>query len=93
MDIAIRHDEANHRFVAEVGGQLAQLQYLERDRQTVVFHHTFVPPGMRGGGIAGSLVKHALDWARSGGRMVIPVCPYVAAYMQKHPEYEDLLTR
>ncbi len=93
MDIAITHDEARRRFVADLGGQTAELTYIERDAQTVVFNHTFVPPGMRGGGVAAALAARALGWARDSGRKVIPVCPYVASYMQRHPEYEDLLAR
>jgi len=93
MDIAIRHDEANRRFVADLGGQAAELTYVERDAETVVFHHTFVPPGLRGGGVAGALAARALEWARDSGRRVIPVCPYVASFMQRHPEYESLLAR
>ena len=93
MEYTITHDEAGHRFVADLGGERAELAYLERDPGTVVLHHTFVPPGLRGGGVAGALAARALEWARSTGRQVIPVCPYVARYMQRHPELEDLLAR
>ena len=90
MDITIRHDEAGRRFVAERDGQPAELVYAEVDARTLDFHHTFVPPALRGGGLAGVLVAHALDWARASGRTVVPSCPYVAAYIRRHPEYADL---
>ena len=93
METTITHDEAGHRFVAALGGGTAELTYVERDAGTVVFDHTFVPPGLRGGGVAGALAQRALEWARDTGRRVIPVCAYMAGYMQRHPEYEGLLAR
>ncbi len=93
MDIPVRHDEAGHRFTAEVGGQTAELTYVLREPNVVIFHHTYVPHAGRGSGVAGALAAAALDWARASGFGVVPVCSYVAAYMQRHPQYEDLLAR
>jgi len=86
----IRHEPDAHRFVADCDGHVAELQYAERDAATLDFHHTFVPPEFRGGGVAGVLTAHALDWARASGKKVRPSCPYVAAYLRRHPEYADL---
>ncbi|MGD0483161.1 MAG: GNAT family N-acetyltransferase [Gemmatimonadales bacterium] len=91
MDITIQRDEAGSRFVADVGGQVAELRYSERDANTLDFHHTFVPAELRGGGVAGALAAYALDWARASGQKVMPSCPYVAAYLRRHPEYADLV--
>jgi predicted GNAT family acetyltransferase len=91
MDIAIRHDEAGHRFVAEFGGEVAELTYVERDPTTVIFDHTFVPPALRGSGVAAALAARALDWARASGLKVLPACPYVASYIKRHSEVADLL--
>jgi hypothetical protein len=91
MDIAIRHDEAGHRFVAEVGGEVAELTYVEKDASTVILDHTFVPAALRGGGVAGALAARALDWARASRLRVLPACPYVASYIKRHPEVADLL--
>lgn len=93
MDITIQRDEAGHRFIADLDGQVAELRYAEHDAGTVDFHHTFVPAELRGGGIAGALTGHALDWARASGKKVLPSCPYVAAYVRRHPEYEDLVAK
>jgi predicted GNAT family acetyltransferase len=90
MDTVIRHDEAGRRFVMERDGQIAELIYAEVDARTVDFHHTYVPPALRGGGLAGTLVAHALDWARASGHQVVTSCPYVAAYVRRHPEYAGL---
>jgi predicted GNAT family acetyltransferase len=90
MDTSIRHDEAGRRFVMERDGQTAELVYIEVDARTLDFHHTYVPPALRGGGLAGTLVAHALDWARASGRRVVPSCPYVAAFIRRHPQYADV---
>lgn len=57
----------------------------------LVVHHTEVPPALRGHGLAGELVQAVLDWARAQGLRVRPTCSYVAAYMQRHAETQDLL--
>ena len=56
----------------------------------LVITHTVVPLAIGGRGIAGDLVKHALDFARSEGLKVLPQCSYAADYIRKHPEYADL---
>lgn len=53
--------------------------------------HTEVPEAMEGRGVGSTLVKFALDDIRGRGLMVIPMCPFVAAYMQRHLEYADLV--
>jgi len=53
--------------------------------------HSEVPPALRGTGIASELAKSALDWARENNVQVDVICPSVREYIQKHPEYNDLL--
>jgi uncharacterized protein len=55
--------------------------------------HAEVPVALRGGGIAARLTGGALELARAQGIKVIPVCPYVVTFMERHPEYRDLLAR
>jgi predicted GNAT family acetyltransferase len=57
----------------------------------VVFTHTFVPPELRGRGLAEKLVRAGLDWTRAQGFRAVPQCSYVDAYIRRHPEYQDLL--
>ena len=56
-------------------------------------NHTGVPRPLEGRGIAAQLVATALAWARTQGHKVKPTCSYVAAYMRRHPETQDLLAR
>lgn len=53
--------------------------------------HTEVPRAYEGQGLAGHLVRALLDWARAEGLRVRPLCSYVAAYMRRHPDTQDLL--
>ena len=57
----------------------------------LVLHHTEVPRALQGQGLAAELVQAVLDWARTAGLRVRPTCSYVAAYMRRHPETQDLL--
>ncbi|HET8984720.1 MAG TPA: GNAT family N-acetyltransferase [Trueperaceae bacterium] len=84
---------AEHRFVATVDGS-EDVAFLDVVPATTVwtFAHTEVPESLSGFGIGSALVKAALDHARAVGVNVIPRCPFVAAYMRRHPEEQDLIT-
>ncbi len=87
----IRHEEAAHRFVATAEGIDAVLEYHAVDAHTLDYDHTFVPPAMRGGGIASQLTEYALRYAQDHGFKVIPSCPFVARYIERHPEFASLV--
>jgi uncharacterized protein len=53
--------------------------------------HTEVPPALNGKGIGSALARGLLDIARAEDMKIVPLCPFVAAYITKHPEYADLL--
>jgi len=89
--IPVRHNVAAHRYEAVVGGHLSVCEYtLGADR--MIFTHTLVPPELRGRGMAELLVRAALADARTAGRKVVPACGYVAQFIARHREYQDLLT-
>jgi uncharacterized protein len=78
------------RFELERDGQVAYLQY------TITGHilellHSEIPDSMRGSGVASTLSKTALDWARQNNMKVDVVCPFVAGFLRTHPEYSDLV--
>jgi uncharacterized protein len=87
----IRDNIEKRRFEADLGdGSLAIAQYrLEPGR--IVFTHTEVPPAHNGQGIGSALIRFALNSARERGLKVVPLCPFFAAYIRKHPEEQDLL--
>jgi uncharacterized protein len=88
--VEVRHDEAASRFVAEIDGYLAHADY-QLDGERIVFTHTYVPPEVRGRGIAEQLVRPALAHARARNLRVVPACSYVAAFIERHREFSDLL--
>jgi predicted GNAT family acetyltransferase len=63
----------------------------KRDPGRISFLHTYVPPELEGRGIAGQLARYALEHARANRLAVVPHCPYVRAYIDRHPEYQDLV--
>ena len=86
----VRHNTAAHRFEVVIGGQLARADYRIDGRVMQIFH-TEVPDAFEGRGIAASLVRAAIDYARGNGFKVLPACSYVRAYMRRHPEAQSVL--
>jgi uncharacterized protein len=86
----VRHDESARRFVSGEAGSIARLEY-DRDGDTLVCHHTEVPPALEGRGIAGALVRAMLEFAEARGLKVYPACSYVRSYMFRRPETHRLL--
>ena len=86
----VRDNKAEHEFELVVDGHRAVAAYqLEGD--TIVFTHTIVPKAIEGRGVASRLIRGALDQVRDRGLKVIPQCPFVAAYIKRHPDTQDLL--
>ena len=85
----IRHDANDRRFSTVVEGSRGYMEY-ERVDEVMVLTHTIVPKEIGGRGIAGQLVRAALDFAREQGLKVRPECSYADAWMRKHPDYDAL---
>jgi uncharacterized protein len=73
------------RFELSVNGETAFLQYRRTD-QALTLIHTEVPPDLRGRHLGDALVKAALEAGRSAGLRIVAVCPFVRAYLRKHPQ-------
>lgn len=89
MAAEIRDNPDKHRYELEVDGEIAFVLY-RRAPGTITFVHTEVPKALGGKGIGTQLAKHVLDAARAEGLKVIVKCPFITAYMKRHPEYDDL---
>ena len=76
---------------SSIDGVEAELDYRLDDAGQITILHTGVPPAIGGRGIAGELVRTALDWARAEGLKVHLACAYSKAWVAKHPEYEPRL--
>jgi hypothetical protein len=84
------NNRAHHRYELTVDGHLAATYYEVADN-IISFIHTEVPPELGGKGIGSKLVKGALHQVRADGLKVIAQCPFVKAYIDKHPDYANLL--
>lgn len=85
---------AQHRFEArlEADGPLAALISYERSETWIRLLHTEVQPGFEGRGISSELVARVVDDIRSSGLTLIPQCPFVVRWLERHPEQQDILS-
>jgi len=88
--LEVRHRTDRDRFEIVVEHKKAFITY-RREGVRLVLDHTWVPPEFEGNGIADRLTRTALEYARSEGLKVVPECPYVAAWLRRHPEYGELV--
>jgi len=85
-----RNAEHSRYELVRGGAVIAIADYVERD-DTVVFPHTEVAPSRRGRGLGAVLVRQALDDVRGSGKRIVPRCWFVAEFVERNPEYADLV--
>ena len=91
-EVAVADVPDRHRYEARIQGQLAAIAEYLSTQEFLGFSHTEVLPGFEGQGIATTLVARALDDVRHRRLRVMPLCPFVAAFIHRHPqEYGDLV--
>lgn len=93
MTVKIHHDEPARRFAADVERGEAVVDYELIDGDTLDLRRTFVSDELRGEGLAGQVVQYALDWARHHDKKIVASCPYVGKFLERNPEYDDLVVR
>jgi predicted GNAT family acetyltransferase len=89
MDLDVKHDEG--RYHAVVDGHESVCEYGPAGEGKLNFFHTFVPPELRGRGVADELVRQALDDVMARGLKVVPSCWFVRVYIDRHAKYQALL--
>lgn len=89
-NLEVQHNPERKRFEIEVDGHLGIAEYMLAGER-IVFTHTEVHPALEGQGIASMLAKAGLEYAQTHHLKVMPLCPYIAGYMKRHPEYHSLL--
>ncbi len=89
--VTVTDDSRRHRYVARLGDAPAGFISYRARPGVVVLVHTEVDPAFEGHGIGGHLAAFALDDIAARGLQVEPVCPFVAAYIERHPEYAALV--
>jgi predicted GNAT family acetyltransferase len=89
-DPDVFHNVEKQRFELRAGDALCLIDY-RRSSGKLVIYHTEVPQPLAGRGLAARMTRAALDFARSEGLQVEPRCPYTASFIQKNPQFADLL--
>ena len=90
--MSVIDNTARSRYEYEVEGHTAYIDY-RRANGVVSLTHAAVPPELEGRGIGSAMVRGTLDLIRGRGEKVIPACSFVAAFIRKHAEYQDLLAK
>ncbi len=88
--LTLHNNEDESRFEARLGDHLGKIDY-RRQANRLALLHTEVPKELEGNGIAGRLAKYAFTYAREHDLRVLIFCPYLTSYLQKHPEYKDVV--
>jgi predicted GNAT family acetyltransferase len=88
--LKVKHNPNASRFEIKIAEHLCVLDYCLNEK-TIAFTHTGVPPVLEGNGIGSLIVRAGLGYAREQGYKVLPLCSFVDVYIQRHPEYADLL--
>jgi predicted GNAT family acetyltransferase len=92
-ELAVRDNPAERRYELRLGDTMVgEIRYRLRPGVAVLLH-TEVSPSSEGQGHGSRLVAGALDDIRARGLRVVPFCPFVSAYIRRHPEYADLVDR
>lgn len=90
MSADVKNNAARNRYELKVGDATAIAAY-ERAEGKIVFVHTEVPESLSGQGVGSALARGALEDARAQGLRVVPVCTFIAGYLKRHPEYQDIV--
>ncbi|MEQ8558474.1 MAG: GNAT family N-acetyltransferase [Henriciella sp.] len=91
FDIKREETESGGRYFVVVDGQEAEMTYSRAGKSTIIIDHTGVPKALGGQGVGQALVERGVEDARKEGRVIIPLCPYAKAQIEKHPDWQDVL--
>ena len=89
-DVLVRDNPEQHRYEIHVGSELAGVADYHTQPGLVTIMHTEIDPAFEGRGLGSQFVAAVLDDIRRQEARVLAVCPFVRAYLQRHPEYADL---
>jgi uncharacterized protein len=91
MSVTVSDNTMANRYEARLDGVLAGVSEYELTPDTIIFLHTVVAEEFEGQGVGTAIARYALDDARARDLHVRPLCPFIRGWMQRHPEYADLI--
>ncbi len=92
MNYTLVNNEAAKQYEFDVDGKIAKIEYI-RTTDKIFLTHTEVPVGLEGKGIGSALVKAVLEDVKKKDLILVPLCPFVAAYIKRHPEWKTLVLK
>lgn len=92
MEYQLIDNEAEKRYEFHIDGQIPRIEYIKA-KDKIYLTHTEIPRGLEGKGIGSSIVRQALDDIREKDLTLIPLCPFVAMFIKRNPEYKDLVLK
>ncbi|MFW5470618.1 GNAT family N-acetyltransferase [Knoellia sp. CPCC 206435] len=91
-DVVVTNNPDRHRYEAHLDGELAGFAAYHLSPGTIAFTHTEVDDRFEGRGVGSALARAALDDVRdAGGREVLPLCPFIRSWIERHPDYRSLV--
>jgi uncharacterized protein len=91
MNVTVADNLAEARYEVWADGKLVAFTEYELTSDTIIFIHTEVEREYEGHGVGGSLARYALDDTRRRGLRVRPLCPFIKGWIERHPDYADLV--
>ncbi|MGF1617159.1 MAG: GNAT family N-acetyltransferase [Acidimicrobiia bacterium] len=91
LNVEVRDEPENRQFTIEVDGRVVGKAEYRMRGNTYLFTHTEVDSEFKGRGLANRLARSALDDVRDRGMTLVPLCPFIAAYIRRHPEYDEIV--
>lgn len=86
-------NEEKKRFELEAEGKIAFIEYILNNENIIFLTHTEVPIGLEGKGVGSAIVSKTLAYIKENGYTLAPLCPFVAAYLKRHPEWKTILAK
>lgn len=88
--ITLNH--AHHRFELLTDGKLSLVAFFQPDDHTLALTHTEVDPALEGKGVGSSLVRQVLEYTEQHDQKIVPLCPFVATYIKRHPDWQRVVS-
>ena len=90
LDIKREESTTKGRWFVEIDGHVAEMTYSRASPTLIIVDHTELPEALRGRGLGPALALNAVETARSEGFKIMPLCPFMRAQMDRHPDWADV---
>jgi len=91
LNVQFRDDPERHRYLAEIDGRVVGMAVYQLRAGRHIFVHTEINSEYEGKGVGSALARFALDDVKAQGGMVVPLCPFIASWIEAHPDYQTMV--